>query len=271
MKELMSVTITQQNGITRIAQAGLIAKGIVYVLLGILAFMAAFELGGQSEQGADRSGVFSTLKDLPAGTLLLALVAAGLFCYSIWRGIQVFRPAHSGGTHKAGKRLRYLSSGLTYLLVAITAVRLLVYNSKDSGSGNQEMAATLLSRSHGQWLLGTAALIMAGVGVYQLHYGLSEKYRKHVQGLSLSDPVSSMLLRAGKAGYVSRGVVWLIVAWLLLKAALHANSAEAGDTSKAFQFIEHSTAGSLLLGVLGLGLAAYGVFNFIRARYERFQ
>ena len=267
----MSITITQQNGITRIAQAGLIAKGIVYLLLGILAFMAAFELGGQSTGGADRTGVFSTLKDLPAGTLLLALVVAGLFCYSIWRGIQTFRPSATGGEYKMNKRLRYAFSGLAYLSVAITALRFLLYNRKDNGGGNEQMAASLLSQSYGQWLLGIAALIMAGVGIYQLYYGWSGKYRKHVQGMSLSGSVSSLLVRAGKIGYIARGVVWLIVAWLLLKAAMHANSAEAGDTSKAFQFVESSTAGSLLLGALGLGLAAYGTFNFIRARYERFQ
>src|SRR5687768_6800239 len=101
----MSVSISQERGITRIAQAGLVAKGIVYVLLGILAFMAAFELGGQSASGADRNGVFSMLKDLPAGTTLLALVVAGLFCYALWRAIQTIRPAHHNGEQKASKRL----------------------------------------------------------------------------------------------------------------------------------------------------------------------
>ena len=264
----MSIPIPQQSSIARIAQAGLVAKGIVYVLLGILAFMAAFEIGGQSTGNTDRGGVFTTLKDLPGGTILLALVVAGLFCYTAWRAIQVFHP--SGGDGKASKRLRYAFSGLAYLGVAMGALRLLLYNEKDNGGGNQQLAATLLQQSYGQWLLGIAALIMAGVGVYQLYYGLSEKYRKHVQGLSLSSPVSALLVRSGKVGYIARGVVWLIIAWLLLRAARHANSAEAGDTAQAFQFVEGSTAGSLLLGALGLGLAAYGVFNFIRARYERF-
>lgn len=263
------MTITQKSGIMRMAQAGLVAKGIVYVLLGIIAFMAAFELGGQSTNDADRSGVLGELKDLPAGTTLLALVAVGLVCYTLWRGLQAFRPHHGEQEIKLTKRVRYFFSALTYGGVALTAGRLLLYNRQNSGSsGNQKLASNLLHQSYGQWLLGGAALVMVGVGIYQLHYGLSEKYRKHVQGLSLSSPASSLLLRAGKVGYVARGIVWLVIAWLLLKAALHANAAEAGDTSEAFRFIESSTAGSLLLGALGLGLVAYGVFNFIRARYE---
>jgi hypothetical protein len=79
-----------------------------------------------------------------------------------------------------------------------------------------------------------------------------------------------LLLRAGKVGYISRGVVWLVIAFLFLRAAFYAVASKAGDTAEAFRFIESSPLGSPLLGLLGLGLIAYGVFNFIRARYERF-
>jgi hypothetical protein len=62
-----------------------------------------------------------------------------------------------------------------------------------------------------------------------------------------------------------------VIAFLFFRAAFHAAASEAGSTGKAFRFIENSPLGSLLLGLLGLGVIAYGVFNFIRARYERFQ
>ena len=264
------MTITQSRSIERIAQAGLVAKGIVYILLGILAFMAAFEMGGQSNSDVDRNGVFGVVMDMPAGTWLLGLIAAGLICYSIWRGIQTFRPNHDGGKEtKPGKRILYFLSGLAYLGVAFTAIRMILHMRTSNGDKNQEFASQVLQQSYGQWLLGAAALILAGIGLYQIYYGLSEKYRKHVNRMSTNTQVSSLLLRSGKVGYIARGVVWLIIAYLLLKAALHANSSEAGDTAKAFQFIENSTAGSLLLGALGLGVIAYGVFNFVRARYER--
>jgi uncharacterized membrane protein YidH (DUF202 family) len=266
----MSVSISERSTITRLAQAGLIAKGVVYVLLGLLAFMAAFELGGQSTRSADRNGVFDFIRDMPAGSTLLGLVAVGLLCYAAWRGIQAFHPIHRGREAKAGKRALYFVSGLAYLSVALTAGRLLLYNRRDNGGGNQQLASRLLEQSAGQWLLGLAALVLAAVGVYQLHYGLSGKYRKHVQGLSLSTPAASLLLRSGKVGYAARGIVWLVIAWLLLQAAFQANAAKAGDTAQAFRFVESSTAGSLLLGALGAGLAAYGLFNFIRARYETF-
>jgi hypothetical protein len=138
---------------------------------------------------------------------------------------------------------------------------------KDKGDQNQQWASRLMQESYGHWLLIIAALIIAGIGIYQLWYGFSGKYKDHVEGQDSPPPV---LLRFGKIGYPARGIVWLIIAWLLLKAALHHNPSEAGDTSKAFSFIEASTSGSLMLGAIGIGLAAYGLFSFIRMRYENF-
>jgi hypothetical protein len=78
------------------------------------------------------------------------------------------------------------------------------------------------------------------------------------------------LLIAGKTGYVARGIVWMIIGWMFMQAALHSDSSEAGDTSKAFSFLESAAYGSYLLGAVGLGLISSGVFNFIRARHEKF-
>jgi hypothetical protein len=75
---------------------------------------------------------------------------------------------------------------------------------------------------------------------------------------------------AGKIGYVARGIVWLVIGWLFTKAAFHKNSSEAGDTSEAFGFLAEASYGSYLLAGVGLGLICYGIFNFIRVRYETF-
>jgi len=257
----------KKTWIDNIAKTGLIAKGLVYLILGTLAFMAAFELGGQTDTDTNRSGVFNFIKDAPGGMVLLLLLSVGLLCYSLWRGVQVF--AHNKEL-KWPKRLRYLFSGFAYLSVAITAIQITLHNYTEKKDQNRALAARLMEMTYGQWLVGAAALLIAGVGIYQIWYGLSEKYRKHVQQLS-KQAKYGFLLFSGKVGYTARGVVWLILAYLLLQAALHANAAEAGDSGKAFLFIEHQTFGSYMLGVIGLGLAAYGFFNFIRARYETFQ
>jgi hypothetical protein len=249
-----------------LARTGLIAKGIVYVLIGVLAFMAAFELGGENESPG-RTGVFGRIQDWPAGNALLLLLAAGLLCYTGWRLVEAVQP--EGEKKDWKKRLRYVFSGLAYLSAAITAFRVATGNrSGGGGNQNQQWAAELLSKPAGAWLLGVAALVIGGVGIYQIYYGLSEKYRKHAEGLPNRNE-GKWLLRTGKVGYVARGVVWLLLSFLLGKAAWESNARAAGDTKKAFQLLESATLGSYLLGAMGLGLAAYGVFNFVRARYVR--
>src|SRR5688500_14292951 len=111
---------TASSGIKSIARAGLIAKGIVYCLLGLLAFMAAFHIGGTSSSDADKKGVFSFVQQQPGGRVLLALIAVGLFCYCIWRFISAFRNRQGEERKKLwGRRIRYTISGLIYLSLAV--------------------------------------------------------------------------------------------------------------------------------------------------------
>jgi hypothetical protein len=112
----MEISASRNFLVRWMARFGLGAKGALYTLFGVLAFMAAFEIGGERNEGVTRNGVLEHIKRWPAGEILLGLLAAGLICYSIWRIIECIHPAHSQG-NKWPRRFRYLFSGLTYLLI----------------------------------------------------------------------------------------------------------------------------------------------------------
>lgn len=266
----MAFISTGKPWIKKVARVGLISKGLIYAILGLLAFMAAFEIGGQSNSNTSKTGVFNSIKDFPAGLPILVLLTAGLICYSLWRGIQTFSNSNKSEI-KWTKRVRYFFSGITYLSLAGSAIQMIFWDRDTKGDKNQYWVSQILDTSFGEWLIGLGAFILAGVGIYQIYYGLSEKYRSHVEQLNLHSRGSSLLLRSGKIGYLSRGIVWLVIGYLFFRSAFHNNSSEAGDTGKAFDFIESSSFGSYLLAALGVGLIAYGIFNFIRARYETFK
>jgi hypothetical protein len=233
--------------------------------------MAAFEINGQTDDKADKEGVFQLVQQGTAGNVILALIAAGLLCYSLWRLIDAFRTSN-GESKSIGKRIRYIFSGLIYLSLAGYAIKMLAgKNNAKGGDNTQDIVANLLDKPFGQWLVAIVAVIIAGVGVYQAQYGLSEKYKKHVKRLNIYGAKAATLLRSGKIGYVARAIVWLIIAFLLFKAALHSNANEAGSTGSAFGFLESSPYGSYLLGLLAFGLICYGLFNFIRAKYDAFR
>jgi hypothetical protein len=260
---------TKRESIVTIAKTGLIAKGIVYLLLGAIAVMAAWDLGNTAGKEVNQKTAWSSVEDLPGGNILLIILAIGLLCYTVFRIIQTFRK-HGPEKIKWTKRVRYFFSAITYLLLTFSVAKFALEHGGKSKDQNQQMASEMMTKPMGAWLVIAGGIIMALIGLYQLYYGLSEKYKKHVQSFQLQSSAASALTRSGKIGYAARGIVWLLISYLLILAGLHHNSSEAGDTGEAFQLLETSTLGTVFAGAIGLGLIAYGVFNFIRAKHDRF-
>lgn len=267
----LHVPASRSGWVKQLAKFGLYANGTVYILVGTLAFMAAFEIGGKTTENAGKSNIFSFLIDKPFGKVLVILVILGLICYALWRFVQAFMDTEQKGTDAKGlaKRAGYAFSGLIYGALAFSGFKLIQGSGQSSGGNSQQtLAHTLLEKSYGEWVLGLIGLITIGLGIYQIYKGLSGKYLKKIQGAQIKPEWRNALVRAGKVGYPARGIVWGIIGYLFLKAALSANEQEAGGTASAFQFIENNTFGSFLLGVVALGLICYGIFMFVRGRYE---
>jgi len=267
----LHIPASRSGWVKQLAKFGLYANGTVYILIGTLAFMAAFGLKGKTTANAGKQSIFSFLLDQPFGKILVGLVVLGLICYAIWRFIQAIMDTDDEGKDAKGlaKRLGYAFSGLVYGGLAFSGFKLLQGNAQSSGGNSQQtLAETLLDKSYGQWVLGLIGLIIIGLGIYQIYKGLSGKFLKKIKSAQIKSEWKDTLIRAGKIGYPARGIVWGIIGYLLLKAALNANAQEAGGTESAFQFLENSTFGSILLGAVALGLICYGIFMFVRGRYE---
>jgi hypothetical protein len=255
------------------ARFGLAAKATLYSLTGLLVFLAAFQIGGQSTTNTDKKGILDFLVHQPAGKGIVLLLAFGSISYAFWRYLQTFADTDRKGKDMEGigKRITYLFSGITYSAIAFLAFKTSLSKRDDnSDSTTQNVAGNLLDKPYGDYLVLGWALVLFGVGIYQIWYGLSGKFEKHVNSGELSFEVQGILRRAGKIGYIARGMVWLILGFLLTQAALHKNPSEAGDTSTVFGFIKDSAWGVYLQAAMGAGLICYGVLNYFRAFYEKF-
>lgn len=253
------------------ARAGLTAKGFVYLLVGTLTFAAAFELGDSGGEGG-KMQVLKWIQEQPFGKILLALTALGLLCYTVWRFIEAFMDTEDKGNDPKGmaQRIPFFFSGLVYGISTYYAAKLLFGSGGGEGGGDtrQTVAQKLLEQPFGQWLVGIVALGTVGVGIYQIYFSLSGKYRKKVQKSSkLDKKVRETLIKTGKVGYIARGIVWLIIGYLFLQAAIQSDSSEAGGSESAFSFLENQY-GSIILGATSLGLVCYGIYMFVRARYQ---
>ena len=256
--------------IVAFARFGLLAKGIVYCLIGLLAFMAAFELNGRSESEADKQGVFKFVLKQPFGKVILLLIAIGLSLYSLWRLLQALKDTERKGENLKGlaSRAGFLFSGVLYGGFAVAAFKMVAgLNQDSSGDSRETFARALLSQPLGQWLLGLVGLGVIGSGLKQVYKGFSERYKKDTETARLKHKTEAMLVRAGKIGYVARGIVWMVIGYFFIRAALDLNPSEAGGTSQVFQFLE-GTFGSVLLGIVAIGLVCYGGFMFMRVKYQ---
>lgn len=250
-----------------LARFGIATKGVVYCLIGGLTLMAALGEGGKK---TDSSGVIHFIVQQPFGKVLLAITVLGLIGFIFWRLYQAIADPEDKGSDAKGiaQRLGYASSGVFYGFLAFAAIKVLIgSSSSDGGGGNESIAATLLEQSFGQILVGIMAAIFAGKAIYQLIRAYSGKFKKKVKEAKLGEKGRKLVLISGVSGYTARGVVLGIISFLTLKAAITASSSQAGGTKDAFSFLQNEF-GTIALLLVSVGLVAYGVFMFIKARYR---
>jgi hypothetical protein len=258
------ITAKKEQWLQRFTRFGFASNGIVYCLMGVLTVLAA--LGLNSQKG-DKTQAFKFVYEQPFGKFLLIAIAVGLCGYVMLRVLQAF--LDTGGEGKSAKglvnRVGYAISAMLYLSLIIYAIKLA---SGNAGSGNSQkfVVAKVMEYPMGEWIIGIVALISIGAGLNQIYLGFSKKFMKKVN--LYKSGYYDMFQRAGMIGVASRGLVFSIVGYFLLRAALDSNPAEAEGTAEAFDFLQNNF-GNVLMCLVAMGLVAYGIFMFIRARHER--
>jgi len=239
----------------------MLAKGVVYALIGVLTALAAFNLGG-SNQG--KGSVLQLISDLPLGNLLLGVFAFGLFGYVFFRFYQAFFGDEEPWSKTKGfiKRLAYIISGLFYGLLGVAALRIVfaIYSGDDTN-----MVQMILSKPYGKFLLIFIALCIAGKAFYQLYRAYSGSFREDVAQGDLGPKEQSTLVKAGVIGFTARGIVSGILTYLLFKISL-SNQGQVEGQEAAFDFLQNKF-GAIIMGITALGLVGYALYMFIRAKY----
>jgi Domain of Unknown Function (DUF1206) len=256
--------------LTRGARLGYAAKGIVYITLGLIAVQAAM---GSRAAAEDQRGALRTLGEQPAGQLLLGIVAVGLLCYAVWRVIAGIVDAERKGNEpkKLAVRAGMVGSGLLHGALGLYAFRL-VQGAGERGSAGGERSvhwtARLMGMPAGRWLVGGVGLGIIGYGVRQIYRGWTADVRKHLDLTDVGAETQQWIVRLGRLGYAARGVVFAVIGTFLVRAALTYDPSQATGIGGALQALEQAPWGPWLLGLVALGLIAYGLFEIVEARYR---
>lgn len=259
---------TNRPWVRNAARAGYAAKGVVYIVIGVLAIQTAVGAGGTI---TDQKGALVTIYQQPFGRFLLAIVALGLFAYGLWSFIQATLDVEHKGTDLKGvlTRIGYGAVGVTYVLLAIGAARFdagLGSAGKSSNASARDWTARLLSAPAGVVLVVLVGLIVIGIAASLLYRAYAADFRQQISaGGKLRDEV----IWLGRLGYAALGFVFCIVGLFLIVAAVKHNPHEARGLSGALETLVQQPFGPVLLALVAIGLFAYGLFSLAEARYRR--
>jgi hypothetical protein len=264
-------TVGHGDWVERAGRVGLVAKGVSYALIGILAIQIPLGQGGQV---ADRKGVLRQLATESWGSAALIALAVGFACYAVWRVIEaVVDRQHEGHDPKGlAKRARSLGLGVVYVASAAAAVALVRSSSPSAGGGGgdeKQETARVLDWPAGRWIVLAVALGFLADGLYNVYRGVTTKFRERLKTREMSPGVERAAVASGVAGHLSRGVVFALVGLFLGKAAIEYDPNEAVGIDGALLKVAQASHGPLLLGLVAGGLIAYALYCLVEARYRK--
>jgi len=256
-------------GIELLGRFGYAAKGIVYLLVGTLAVQAAVGQGGQT---TDQTGALTKIASLPYGKLMLGLVVVGLLGYALWREVEAIMDTEHKGTDLKGvlSRCLYAGIGFIYVGLALSAVQLLMGGGGASSSEKtQGWTAWLMQQPFGIWLVALGGVAIFANGVSQLYRAWKPGLTKDLRLTDVGAENSTLITRIGRAGYSARGIAFMMIGGFLVGAAFHRDPGEAQGLDGILATLAAQPFGPYLLGAVAAGLAAYGAFALVEARYRR--
>lgn len=249
--------------LARAARAGFVVSGVLHLLIAFIALRVV--AGGASGQKADQSGALGLLAQHTAGRAVLWLGVVGFVGLAVWQVAEIaFGYTGTDAADKAGTRVKLGAKALVYLALASTTYSFAHGRGTSSSTQSADITRTLLQHTGGRLLVVVLGLVVAGVGVYHGYKGVTHTYREDLVGHP-GDVVDTL----ATAGYVAKGVALLVVGGLFVAAGAHRRASGATGLDGALKALHGQPFGAVLLTVVAIGLAAYGLYSIARARYAR--
>ena len=248
-----------------LGRAGLVARGVVYAVIGILALKLALGDGGKA---TSQQGALKTIAGQPFGKVLLVLLAIGLAGYASWRLIRAAAGHGREDQDSAFDRIAAFFSGLGYAALCVTAVAILIGSGSSSGS-LKKATGGVMDWSGGPLLVGIAGAIFAGVGLYQVYKGLGRKFLDTSKTYEMNEAVKPAFTFLGVVGHVARGVVFALIGYGLIRAAVDYDPKKAVGLDGALRKLADASYGPVLLGIVAAGFIMFALYSIADARYRK--
>jgi hypothetical protein len=253
----------------RLARLGYGIKGLIYVTMGLLAIQGAL---GKARTPADQFGAIRTFSKLPFAHVLLWIVLIGLISYALWGVIRAVMDPFHKGTDMKGLLARggYLVSAATYASFVLPTYRLISGGRSGSGGNQSQLVSQVMSLPMGRLIVGAIGLAAIAAGLYQVYLGFEAKFEKQFKTYALNADQYKLAIQIGRFGTIARGIVFAIVGFFFFLAAYYANPARAQGVNGALNYLARQPYGLWLMGIVAIGLIAFGIYSLMTAAWFRF-
>jgi hypothetical protein len=253
--------------VERLARVGYVAKGILYITVGLLAAQAGLARRGRT---VDTQGALQMVHSVTFGRIALLVIAAGLLGYACWRIVEAVVDPDRRGSDLKGVALRtsFAGRGVVHGALAITTLRLA---SRDRPGPHTDEArhwtAVAFGLPAGELLVWIAAVGIGGYGLYQFYRAYASKLSRQLRLGALSPRATRWVVGVSRFGLAARGVVFCLVGYFLARAAVRHDAALAGGVRRSLAML--AQIGRWPFVVVALGLVAYGGYELVNAKYRR--
>jgi len=253
--------------IARFLRFGHIARGVIYLVVGMLALRLSF---GIRDVAMSQNGALAVIGRQPFGHVLLVAVVVGVASYALWDLIRAVADPNFEGRSRTGKikRLGFAIGTLGYVGLAVITMQFLV-GPRPKTATSYGLVAWVLSKPFGAWLLGIIGFGWTALSLVQIVRAWRGYFERNLELDRRSQAERRWAKGLGRVGITTRSMVFAIVGIFLVASAFHANPHHWIGIDGALFGLARQPFGRTLLAAAGLGLAAFGVFSVMCARWMR--
>ena len=244
------------------ARVGHAVNGLLHILIGGIALGVAFGSGGQADQG----GALGQLASSPGGVFLLWVVTIGLWALGLFQVLETFLVV---GSDKDAwvRRAKEGGKAIAYIAIGFSAYSVAMGGGSNSSGQTQSLTAQLLASPGGVFLVVLLGVGVIAIGIYFIMKGVKKKF---LEDISLpAGKTGQTVTTLGRVGYIAKGIAIGVVGILFCVAAFTHDPSNATGLDGALKALADLPFGTFILAVIALGLIAYGVYCFARAKYAR--